>query len=59
MLFLASERGQGLVEYAFIIMLVAVVVVVVLGLVGQELLQLYTKIGVCLPDPDLVQCLSS
>ena len=59
MLFLASEHGQGLVEYAFIIMLVAVVVVVILGLVGQELLQIYEKVGVCLPDPDLVECLNS
>ncbi|MBZ0306453.1 MAG: hypothetical protein K8I82_10330 [Anaerolineae bacterium] len=38
------EKGQGLGEYALIISLVAVVVVVILGVFGEELLQVYCKI---------------
>lgn len=34
MLFAPKEKGQGLVEYALILVLVAVVVIVVLALVG-------------------------
>lgn len=33
----AGERGQGLVEYALILVLVAVVVVVVLALLGGQI----------------------
>jgi pilus assembly protein Flp/PilA len=34
MLFLPQERGQGLVEYAFILILVAIVVIAILLLLG-------------------------
>ncbi len=34
MLFLSSERGQGLVEYALILVLVAIVVIAILLLLG-------------------------
>jgi pilus assembly protein Flp/PilA len=34
MLFVARETGQGLVEYAFILVLVAVVVIAILLLLG-------------------------
>jgi pilus assembly protein Flp/PilA len=33
----AGRRGQGLVEYALILILVAVVVVVVLSLLGRQI----------------------
>jgi pilus assembly protein Flp/PilA len=34
---LVRQRGQGLVEYALILVLVAVVVVVVLSLMGRQI----------------------
>ena len=34
MLYLPKEKGQGLVEYALILVLVAVVVIVILALLG-------------------------
>lgn len=42
MWFLASEDGQGLVSYALILILVAIVVVAALGVVGVDVLRLYT-----------------
>ena len=33
---LSSEEGQGLVEYALIIVLIAIVVIVALGLLGEQ-----------------------
>ena len=36
------EDGQGLVEYAFILMLVAIAVIAVLALFGDSLAQYYT-----------------
>lgn len=36
-----EERGQGLVEYAFILVLIAVVVVLVLALVGDAIYNLW------------------
>lgn len=37
----AKERGQGLVEYAMIIMLVALVVIVMLVIFGQQVSNTY------------------
>lgn len=39
-----SRRGQGLVEYALIIMMVALVVILVLYIFGPGLAQYYSKI---------------
>ena len=39
-----SERGQGLVEYAFIMLLVAIVVIVILALLGPTIGNLYSSI---------------
>jgi pilus assembly protein Flp/PilA len=44
MLFLPREEGQGLVEYALILVLVAVVVIVILALLGPEIGQIFSEI---------------
>ena len=44
-LYLPEEReGQGLVEYALIIVLVAIAVIAVLGLLGTQVGAVFTKI---------------
>jgi pilus assembly protein Flp/PilA len=37
MLFAPKEKGQGLIEYALILVLIAVVVIVVLRLLGPQI----------------------
>lgn len=49
MLFLSSEQGQGLVEYALILLLVAIVIVGTLVLLGPQIGNLYSRIVVCVP----------
>jgi pilus assembly protein Flp/PilA len=44
MLFLPAEEGQGLVEYAFILVFVAVVVLVAVMLLGPQTGNLYSTI---------------
>jgi pilus assembly protein Flp/PilA len=44
MLFVPKEKGQGLLEYALIMMLVAVVVIVVLALLGPAVGMMYSNI---------------
>ena len=39
------EGGQGLVEYALILVLVAIVLVVILRLVGSTLTVVYARVG--------------
>lgn len=41
MLIEATEKGQGLVEYALILLLIAIAVVAVVGAFGQQLLATY------------------
>jgi pilus assembly protein Flp/PilA len=41
MIFLPREEGQGLVEYALIILFIAIVVVAALLIFGQEISDLY------------------
>jgi len=45
MLFAPKEKGQGLVEYALILVLVAVVVIAVLTLLGPIIGNVFTKIN--------------
>lgn len=45
MLFALKEKGQGLVEYALILVLVAVVVIAVLTLLGPIIGNVFTKIN--------------
>jgi len=42
-------RGQGLVEYALILVLIAVVVILAVALFGQSLANLYDYINTTLP----------
>lgn len=44
MLYLPREEGQGLVEYALILVLVAVVVIVILALLGPTIGNIFSNI---------------
>ncbi|OGO19537.1 MAG: pilus assembly protein [Chloroflexi bacterium RBG_16_48_8] len=44
MLHLGTERGQGLVEYALILVLVAVVVIAILALLGPAIGNVFSQI---------------
>jgi pilus assembly protein Flp/PilA len=44
MLLLPREEGQGLVEYALIIMLVAIIVIVILALMGPAVGNMFSNV---------------
>lgn len=44
MLYMPREEGQGLVEYALILVLIAIVVIVVLGLLGTQISTIFEQI---------------
>jgi pilus assembly protein Flp/PilA len=44
MLFAPKEKGQGLVEYALILVLVAIVVIVILAILGPAIGQVFSNI---------------
>lgn len=44
MLFAPKEKGQGLVEYALILVLVAIVVIAILTLLGPAIGQVFSQI---------------
>jgi len=44
MLFLPREEGQGLVEYALILVLVAIVVIVILTILGPSIGNIFSNI---------------
>ncbi len=44
MLFAPKEKGQGLVEYALILVLVAIVVIVILSLLGPAIGNVFSTI---------------
>lgn len=44
MLFLHREEGQGLVEYALILVLVAIVVIAILALLGPQIGNVFSRI---------------
>ena len=48
---LNREEGQGLVEYALILLLIAMAVVGALKLFGEELLNTYNVITSAIPSP--------
>lgn len=44
LMYLKTEEGQGLVEYALILVLVAVVVIVILSLLGPAIGEIFQNI---------------
>lgn len=44
MLYMPREEGQGLVEYALILVLIAIVVIVVMGLLGTQISTTFSRI---------------
>ena len=51
MLFLVRESGQGLVEYALVLVLVAVVVIAILTLLGPQIGNVFSQIMCGLQNP--------
>ena len=51
MLFAPKEKGQGLVEYAIILALVAIVVIAVMRLLGPKIGNTFSTINSSLPSP--------
>ncbi|HUM64151.1 MAG TPA: Flp family type IVb pilin [Anaerolineaceae bacterium] len=51
MLFAAKEKGQGLVEYALIIVLIAIVVIAALSLLGPQIGNVFNRINNRLAEP--------
>lgn len=51
MLYLSNEDGQGLVEYALILVLVAIVVIVVLSILGPQIGNVFSQITWTLENP--------
>jgi pilus assembly protein Flp/PilA len=45
MLFAPKEKGQGMVEYALIIVLIAIVVIVVLTVLGTQISTVFSQIS--------------
>ena len=49
---LLRAKGQGLVEYAMIIVMIAVIIIAILSFIGQQVFSgLYSKIGSGFPAP--------
>lgn len=42
---MSDERGQGMVEYALILVLIAVVVIVILTVVGQQVSNVFSNVS--------------
>lgn len=51
MLFAPKEKGQGLIEYALILVLIAVVVIVVLRLLGPQIGGIFSNINSTISHP--------
>lgn len=49
MFVLTEERGQGLVEYALILILVAIVVVVIVGVYGSSIANYFSRVTSAMP----------
>ncbi len=43
--FFAKEEGQGLVEYALILVLIAIVVIAILGVLGNRVSGVFSQIN--------------
>ncbi|KPK13364.1 MAG: hypothetical protein AMJ56_02175 [Anaerolineae bacterium SG8_19] len=51
MLFLTHEDGQGLVEYALILVLVAIVVIAILAILGPQIGNVFSQITCLAKSP--------
>lgn len=51
-----EERGQGLTEYALIIALIAVVCIVAVLTLGNQISTLFTKVTNCLSNSNTTAC---
>lgn len=51
MLFLHREEGQGLVEYALILVLVAIVVIAILTILGPQIGNVFSSITEAMVQP--------
>jgi pilus assembly protein Flp/PilA len=51
MLFAQKEKGQGLVEYALIIVLIAIVVIVAMNFLGPTIGNVFNNIATTLTNP--------
>ena len=49
--FFKNEEGQGLAEYALILVLIAVVVIGALTLLGEEITSVFTKVTTNMQKP--------
>ncbi len=49
-----QEKGQGLIEYALIILLVVIVVIAAISLLGPQIAQVYTNITTTLTQKGVV-----
>lgn len=58
-MFRKRERGQGLVEYALILVLVAVVVIAVLLILGPSIRDVYNRVVQALGGGGLSTCITS
>ena len=46
-----SEKGQGLVEYALILVFLAIVVIAVMLVFGPSLSNMYSRVSNLIPNP--------
>jgi len=44
MILIHEERGQGLAEYALVILLVAIVVVLIVAIYGTQIANMYSRV---------------
>ena len=51
MLFSPKEKGQGMVEYALIIVLIAIVVIIILTVLGTQISTVFSQISSALNRP--------
>jgi len=49
MLLIRNEEGQGLMEYALVLVLVAIAVVAILTLLGPQIGNLYSRLTTAIP----------
>ncbi len=50
MFFLTEEEGQGLIEYALLILMIAIAVILIYTLFGAQVGNLFSQINHCLPS---------